>query len=94
MQGPTAPDPEGVVGGSPQNTTFLSFKSGVMHGRAINNVVKFKLFRSSINGWKSFNPGHEHPDQNSFTFWPAGKPFITEAYYGQVCSFPHLCNTQ
>ena len=80
----------GVVtlgGGSPQNTTFLSFKSGVMHGRAINNVVKFKLFKSSINGWKSFNPGHEHPDQNSFTFWPAGKPFITEAYYGPKFSF-------
>ena len=80
----------GVVtlgGGSPQNTTFLSFKSGVTHGRAINNVVKFNLFKSSINGWQSFNPGHEHPDQNSFTFWPAGKPFITEAYYGPKFSF-------
>ena len=81
----------GVVtygGGAPDATTsFLSFKAGMLHGRAINAVVKEQLFLNQINGWDSFNPGHEHPDQNSFTFWPRGRPFITEAYYGPKFSF-------
>lgn len=81
----------GVVtygGGAPNaSTSFLSFKAGMIHGRAINTVVKEELFPHDINGWDSFNPGHEHPDQNSFTFWPGGKPFITEAYYGPKFSF-------
>ena len=81
----------GVVtyGGGAQNatTSFLSFKAGMLHGRAINAVVKDNLFPNHISGWDSFNPGHEHPDQNSFTFWPGGKPFITEAYYGPKFSF-------
>ena len=61
--------------------TFLSFKCGVLHGRAINSVVRCKNFRSWIKGLKNFNPGHEHPDQGSFVFAPNGVPFITETRY-------------
>ena len=98
----TDPDPDhkpalarfsdwGVVtygGGLPPKQTFFSFKSGYVHGRAINAAVKDRVaYPEHINGWMSFNPGHEHPDQNSFTFWPRGQPFITEAYYGPKFSF-------
>lgn len=61
--------------------TFLSFKCGMLHGRAINSVLRRKNFRSWIKGWKNFNPGHEHPDQGSFVFAPNGVPFITETFY-------------
>ena len=61
--------------------TFLSFKCGLLHGRAINSIVRNKNVRSWITGWKNFNPGHEHPDQGSFVFAPNGVPFITETYY-------------
>jgi len=64
-----------------ERDTFLSFKCGVLHGRAINSVVRRKNFRSWITGWKNFNPGHEHPDQGSFVFAPNGVPFITETFY-------------
>lgn len=72
---------------APPGSTFLSFKSSYLHGRAINNAVTYKLQPHLINGWSSLNPGHEHPDQNSFTFWPRGQPFITEGYYGAKFSF-------
>ena len=100
--GENDPDPEhlptlslfpdwGVVtygGGLPPNNTFFSFKSGYTHGRAINTIIKQKtLYQGYVRGWASFNAGHEHPDQNSFTFWPRGQPFITEAYYGPKISF-------
>ena len=62
--------------------TFLSFKCGLLHGRAINSVIRQKKFRSWINSWRNFNPGHEHPDQGSFVFAPNGVPFITETFYG------------
>ncbi|XP_067054512.1 dermatan-sulfate epimerase-like protein [Acropora muricata] len=61
--------------------TFLSFKCGVLHGRAINSVARGKRFRSWLRGWRSFNPGHEQPDQGSFVFAPNGVPFITETFY-------------
>lgn len=61
--------------------TFLSFKCGVLHGRAINRIVKTKPW-PWIDGWRSFNPGHEHPDQGSFTYHPNGVAVITEALYG------------
>ena len=81
----------GVVtygGGLPPGRTFFSFKCGLVAGRAINRaVLERDVFPQHIEGWKSFNPGHEHPDQGSFTFWPRGKPFITEAYYGPKFSF-------
>ena len=70
-----------------QGSSFLSFKSGYLHGRAINHALNYYMFNSIINGWSSLNPGHEHPDQNSFTFWPRGQPFISEGYYGSKFSF-------
>ena len=60
--------------------TFLSFKCGVLHGRAVNQMVRSP--HSWVRGWRDFNPGHEHPDQGSFVFAPNGVPFITEALYG------------
>ena len=80
----------GVVtygGGKPAGNTFLSFKSAKMHGMAINNAVRYSQVPQYIEGWSSFNAGHEHPDQNSFTFWPRGYPFITESYYSAKFSF-------
>ena len=61
--------------------TFLSFKCGVLHGRAINSVITRQNVRSWIKGRRNFNPGHEHADQGSFVFAPNGVPFITEDYY-------------
>ncbi|KAF4091945.1 hypothetical protein AMELA_G00015340 [Ameiurus melas] len=77
----------GVVtygGGLPAGTnhSFLSFKSGKLGGRAIFDIVHQRRYSEWIRGWKNFNAGHEHPDQNSFTFAPRGFPFITEALYG------------
>lgn len=64
------------------NRTFLSFKSGKLGGRAIYDIVHRNKYKEWVKGWKNFNAGHEHPDQNSFTFAPNGVPFITEALYG------------
>ncbi|XP_042189273.1 dermatan-sulfate epimerase isoform X3 [Callorhinchus milii] len=64
------------------NRPFLSFKSGKLGGRAIFDIVHQNKYSQWITGWKNFNAGHEHPDQNSFTFAPNGVPFITEALYG------------
>ncbi|XP_043540743.1 dermatan-sulfate epimerase isoform X2 [Chiloscyllium plagiosum] len=69
------------------NQPFLSFKSGKLGGRAIYDMVHQKKYSQWINGWKNFNAGHEHPDQNSFTFAPNGVPFITEALYGPKYTF-------
>ncbi|MBN3299398.1 DSE epimerase, partial [Amia calva] len=56
-------------------------------GRAIYDIVHQKKYKDWINGWRNFNAGHEHPDQNSFTFAPNGVPFITEALYGPKYTF-------
>ncbi|CAJ0948383.1 unnamed protein product [Ranitomeya imitator] len=64
------------------NRSFLSFKSGKLGGRAIFDIVHKNKYSNWIKGWRNFNAGHEHPDQNSFTFAPNGFPFITEALYG------------
>ncbi|MEQ2173110.1 hypothetical protein GOODEAATRI_028443 [Goodea atripinnis] len=64
------------------NSSFLSFKSGKLGGRAIFDIVHNNKYIEWIKGWRNFNAGHEHPDQNSFTFAPNGVPFITEALYG------------
>ncbi|CAN9507595.1 unnamed protein product [Ophioblennius macclurei] len=64
------------------NHSFLSFKSGKLGGRAIFDIIHMNKYKEWIKGWKNFNAGHEHPDQNSFTFSPNGVPFITEALYG------------
>ncbi|KAJ1190697.1 hypothetical protein NDU88_000019 [Pleurodeles waltl] len=69
--------------------TFLSFKSGKLGGRAVYDIVHFQPY-SWIDGWRSFNPGHEHPDQNSFTFAPNGQVFVSEALYGP--KYSHLNN--
>ncbi|KAI3354871.1 hypothetical protein L3Q82_004669 [Scortum barcoo] len=55
-----------------QSNTFVSFKSGKLGGRAVYDIVHDKPY-SWVEGWNSFNPGHEHPDQNSFTFAPNGQ---------------------
>nr|XP_056710185.1 dermatan-sulfate epimerase-like protein [Euleptes europaea] len=72
-----------------QKNTFVSFKSGKLGGRAVYDIVHFQPY-SWIEGWRSFNPGHEHPDQNSFTFAPNGQVFVSEALYGPKLS--HLNN--
>uniref|UniRef100_A0A8C0PSV9 Dermatan sulfate epimerase like n=1 Tax=Canis lupus familiaris TaxID=9615 RepID=A0A8C0PSV9_CANLF len=72
-----------------QTNTFVSFKSGKLGGRAVYDIVHFQPY-SWIDGWRSFNPGHEHPDQNSFTFAPNGQVFVSEALYGPKLS--HLNN--
>lgn len=69
------------------NHSFLSFKSGKLGGRAIFDAVHQNRYREWIRGWRNFNAGHEHPDQNSFTFAPGGVPFITEALYGPKFTF-------
>ncbi|XP_072301082.1 dermatan-sulfate epimerase isoform X1 [Eucyclogobius newberryi] len=64
------------------NFTFFSFKSGKLGGRAMYDIVHKNKYKEWVKGWRNFNAGHEHPDQNSFTFAPNGVPFITEALYG------------
>ena len=71
----------GALNNKGRRNTFLSFKASVLHGRAVNNIVRHKPY-AWISGWRNFNPGHEHPDQGSFVFAPNGVPFITEALYG------------
>ncbi|KAG9283522.1 dermatan-sulfate epimerase-like protein [Astyanax mexicanus] len=69
-----------------QGNTFVSFKSGKLGGRAVFDIVHAKPY-SWVDGWNSFNPGHEHPDQNSFTFAPNGQVFVSEALYGPKYSY-------
>lgn len=69
------------------NRPFLSFKSGKLGGRAIYDIVHQNKYTEWVKGWRNFNAGHEHPDQNSFTFAPNGVPFITEALYGPKYTF-------
>ena len=75
--------------GSPwgKKRTFLSFKCGVLHGRAINSLVREKHVRFWLERRIRFNPGHEQPDQGSFVFAPNGVPFITETYYAYKYTF-------
>ncbi|XP_022534876.2 dermatan-sulfate epimerase-like protein [Astyanax mexicanus] len=69
-----------------QDNTFVSFKSGKLGGRAVYDIVHAKPY-SWVEGWTNFNPGHEHPDQNSFTFAPNGQVFVAEALYGPKYSY-------
>ncbi len=57
--------------------TFVAFKSGALRGEYIHNLSRFypEFIRLT-------NPGHEHPDQNSFVLTFHGKPFITDGFYG------------
>ena len=72
-------------GGRDQGETFVSFKSGPLHGRAVYTAINDQTFPWLT--WNSVNPGHEHPDANSFVFYPHGKPFITENFYTSKYSF-------
>ena len=64
-------------------STFLSFKSGKLHGRAVYDYVHSTGNPKAVRDkWRRFNPGHEHPDQNSFTFSPAGRRLVTDGLYG------------
>nr|XP_057915534.1 dermatan-sulfate epimerase-like protein [Doryrhamphus excisus] len=74
---------------SGQGNTFVSFKSGNLGGRAVYDIVHERPY-TWLDGWNSFNPGHEHPDQNSFTFAPNGQVFVAEALYGP--KFTYLNN--
>ncbi|XP_016126885.1 dermatan-sulfate epimerase-like protein [Sinocyclocheilus grahami] len=69
-----------------QGNTFVSFKSGKLGGRAVYDIVHAQPY-SWVDGWTNFNPGHEHPDQNSFTFAPNGLVFVSEALYGPKYSY-------
>ena len=67
--------------------TFLAFKAGKVHGRGIFDVVQRNMYSSWVKGWSSFNPGHEHPDQNTFVFAPGGQLFITDRLYASKFSY-------
>ncbi|XP_072169330.1 dermatan-sulfate epimerase-like protein [Diadema setosum] len=70
------------------NDTFVSFKSSYLMGAAMSDVVKRKMYLSwPMNGWNSFNPGHEHPDQNTFEFVPNGRLFVTDGLYSSKMSY-------
>ncbi|XP_051981135.1 dermatan-sulfate epimerase-like protein [Xyrauchen texanus] len=69
-----------------QGNTFVSFKSGKLGGRAVYDIVHAQPY-SWVEGWANFNPGHEHPDQNSFTFAPNGQVFVADALYGPKYSY-------
>lgn len=83
----------GVVtygGGQDMKTgnTFLSFKSGIPNGESAIDITYNNRYPEYIEEpWKNWNPGHEHPDHNSFVFAPNGRYFITEALYGPKFSF-------
>ena len=59
-------------------TTFVTFKSSFIRGKYLH-----LLSRHYPEFLKLTNPGHEHPDQNSFTLTFLGDMFITEGFYSQ-----------
>lgn len=71
-------------GGTPAGNTFLSFKCGRLHGRAINMLWRnLSKTRSS----RLLNPGHEQPDHGSFVYIANEQPVITESFYGPKFTF-------
>ncbi|KAI0219372.1 hypothetical protein LSAT2_029079 [Lamellibrachia satsuma] len=69
-------------------STFVSFKSGKLHGRAVYDSVHAAGGPDAVRAaWRHFNAGHEHPDQNSFTFSPAGRRLITDGLYGPKLTY-------
>nr|CAB3240020.1 dermatan-sulfate epimerase-like protein [Phallusia mammillata] len=68
-------------------TSFLSFKSGAINGGAVADMVEGLVQIPFVNGWSTFNAGHEHHDQNTFVFAPNGRYFITEALYAHKKSY-------
>ena len=72
-----------------RQSSFCSFKSSYIHGKAVYhfaNGLDPERTPKFIHGW-NFNPGHEHPDQNSFTFVPHGHHFVSEGYYSKKLSY-------
>ena len=69
-------------------STFLSFKSGKLYGRTVYEYVHSTEDSKDVpEKWRHFNPGHEHPDQNSFTFSPVGRRLITDGLYGPKLTY-------
>ena len=73
--------------GTESNETLLSFKSGPLHGRGVYTAMEKQLFPWLVSWNQCLNVGHEHPDQNSFVFYPRGTPVITEGLYGPKFTF-------
>lgn len=73
------------------SSSFFSFKSGKIHGLAVFDLVHLYTNDEVLNKWHSFNPSHQHPDQNTVTFLLDGVPFITEGLHGP--KYPYLENT-
>ena len=69
------------------HSTYLSFKSGKLHGAAIYDLIQRTHSDELIYGWDTFHCSKEHPDQNSFTFAPNGEEFITEGLIGKKYTF-------
>ena len=76
---------------SNRQSTFFSLKAGKLHGEAVYDLIYgFDSINDRPNGWYMFNPGHEHPDQTSFTFYPRGVPVVTDNMYSP--KYTHLEN--
>ncbi|CAH1784677.1 unnamed protein product [Owenia fusiformis] len=71
----------------PQRDTFLSFKSGKIHGETVYDHVHKAPDENPIKASIHFNPGHEHPDKNSFTYFHNGNLVISEGLYGTKLSY-------
>ena len=59
------------------NSTFVKFKSSSIRGEHVHH--RSHLYPEFMN---LINPGHEHPDQNSFTLTFLGDMFITDCFFG------------
>ena len=74
-----------------RQSTFFSLKAGKLHGEAVYDLIYgYDSVNDKPNGWYMFNPGHEHPDQSAFTFYPRGVPVVTDNMYSP--KFSHLEN--
>ena len=64
-----------------EKTTFATFKSSAIRGKYVHDLtLEYPEFIDKTN------PGHEHPDQNSFTLTFLGDMFITDGFYGMKYS--------
>lgn len=71
-----------IQGDVTYNTTVFAFRAGLVMGKAIHD-----LYASHTYSWLTrINPGHEHPDQGSFIFYPEGKPLIVSPGYTKLKS--------
>ena len=57
--------------------TYVTFKSSAIRGKYMHDLsLEYPEFV------RATNPGHEHPDQNSFTLTFLGDMFLTDGLYG------------